>query len=95
MHPAHVAVSVVCLACGLSVVAAYLDPSYGSLGGLGVFFGYWATLAAIVIGVLVAGVLFERARDGKARAFVRKSWLGLVNGAVALTFRVWVIARGS
>ena len=94
MHPGHIAISGVCLLCGVSAVVGYFIPATNLLG-LGVFFGYWATLSAIVIGIFVAGFLFDRAREGKAREFIRKSWLGLANAAVALSFWVWVIAYGS
>ena len=94
MHPGHIAVSAVCLLCGLSAVVGYLVPSPGLLGS-GVFFGYWATLAAIVIAIFVAGLLLDRARKGQAQPFIRRSWLGLANGGVALMFWLWVIAYGS
>ena len=94
MQPTHIAVSVACLLSGLSALAGYLLPSPGLLGA-GVYFGYWATLGAMLISVFLVGVLIDRARVGAGRLFIRRSWLGLVNGAVALVFWVWVIGYDS
>jgi len=55
------------------------------------FMGWWVTIGAMLIAVVLAVVLADRASKGKARSFMQHSWLGLANGGVALVFWAWFI----
>ena len=94
MHPAHMAVTVFMGLCGAGALLALSGMAPGLIA-ISFFFGWWATIGAIVIALVVAVVLAGQAGKGKGRAFFRRSWLGLANGAVALVFWVLFIAYAS
>jgi hypothetical protein len=93
MHPAHIAVTVFLGLCGLGAVLA-LSGAAPHLLGISFYLGWFATVGAMLIAAGLAGVLAERAWKGTARAFLRRSWLGLANGVASLMSWAWVIAYG-
>ena len=94
MHPAHMAVAVLMGICGAGALLALsgIAPQFIAVW---FFFGWWATIGAIVIALVLAVLLAGQAEKGKGRAFFRRSWLGLANGTVALVFWVLFIAYAS
>jgi uncharacterized membrane protein len=69
---------------------------YGLIPGLlfpSVFFGWWATMGAMLIALVLAIVVTYRAFSNTARPLIARHWLGLLNGGVALVF--WVFFIGS
>ena len=91
MHPAYVAITGFMGVCGVGAVLALSGIAPG-LVGISFFLGWWATMAAMVVAVILAVILAAQAEKGKGRAFFMRSWLGLANGAVALVFWVLFIA---
>ena len=92
MHPAHICVSVAAGLCGIGALVGY----YGPIPGLlfpSVFFGWWATMGAMLIALVLAIVVVCRAFSKTARPLIERHWLGLLNGGVALVF--WVFFIGS
>jgi hypothetical protein len=94
MHAAHIAMTAFMALCGLGAILAFLGIA-PALIGISMFMGWWATMGAMLIAIVLAVVLADRALKGKARSFMQHSWLGLTNGAVALVFWVWFIAYAS
>jgi hypothetical protein len=80
--------------CGIGALLALSGIAPG-LVGISFFLGWWATMAAIVVAVVLAVMLAGQAEKGNGQAFFRRSWLGLANGAVALVFWVVFIAYAS
>ena len=62
--------------------------------GISFYLGWFATVGAMVVAAGLTGALAERAWKGRARAFLRRSWLGFANGAAALASWAMVIAYG-
>lgn len=91
MHPAHVAITGFMGLCGVGAILALSGIAPG-LVGISFFLGWWATIGAMVIAVILAVVLAGQAEKGKGRAFFKRTWLAFANGAVALVFWVLFIA---
>jgi|SRR5688572_20524346 len=93
MHPAHIVVTVFLALCGLGAVLGFSGTAPHLLG-ISFYLGWFVTMGAMLLAAGLAGALAERAWKGTAHAFLRRSWLGLANGAAALASWVWVIAYG-
>jgi hypothetical protein len=92
MHPAHIVVSVTTVLCGIGALIGNFWPNHGLLAA-SVFFGWWATMVAMLI-ALVMGIVFAyRAFLKSARPLFARHWLALLNGGVAFVF--WVLFIGS
>src|SRR6267378_1228035 len=77
MHPLHIAVSIACVVCGIGALLGY----YGPIPGLlfpSVYFGWWSTMGAMLIGLVLAIVLTYRAFLKTAHPLVTRHWLGLL-----------------
>jgi hypothetical protein len=83
MHPFNVVVTISLALCGAGALVGFALHQPGLIG-VSVFFGYWATLCAIAIALLLTIILLYRSMSGTARPLFRRSWLGLVNGAIAI-----------
>jgi hypothetical protein len=94
MHAAHIAIAVFMGLCGLGALLA-LSGTAPKLLGISMFMGWWATVGAMVVAVVLAVVLTARISEGKGGAFIQRSWLGFANGIVAFVFWVWFIAYAS
>jgi hypothetical protein len=94
MHPAHVGVSIIAALCGIGALIGH----YGPIPGLlfpSVFFGWWATMGAMLIALILAIVVIYRAFSKTARPLIARHWLGFLNGGVALIFWVFFISSMS
>jgi hypothetical protein len=91
MHLANIAVTVFMGACGVGALLAFSGIA-PSLIAISFFLGWWATIGAMVIAIILAVILAGQAEKGRGRVFFKRSWLGLANGAVALVFWVLFIA---
>ena len=80
--------------CGVGALLALSGTAPGLIG-ISFFLGWWATIGAIVIALVLAVVLAGQAEKGNGRAFFKRSWLGLANGTAALVFWVLFIAYAS
>lgn len=92
MHPAHIGVSIAAGLCGIGALIGH----YGPIPGLlfpSVFFGWWATMGAILIALVLVILATYRMFSKTARPLIARHWLGLLNGGVALIF--WVFFIGS
>ena len=90
MHAAHVAMSLFMGICGLGFVLSLLGIAPGLIG-ISVFLGYFATLGALTVAVVLLVMLAGRTSQGQVRPFKKHSWLGLMNGAIAMIFWIWLI----
>ena len=52
-------------------------------------------MAAIIIALTLALILVVRAVNREAKPFLRRTWLGLANGAVATVFLAWFVVYAS
>jgi hypothetical protein len=94
MAPLHIAVSVILVLCAISaLVSGWLWSWPGSLA-LSILVGYWVTLFAMFVAAALAVLLGVRAFSGGASALIRRSWLGLVNGALSAAAYALVIGQG-
>ena len=91
MHAAHIAMTVFMSLCGLGALLA-LAGTAPKLIGISFFMGWWATVGAVLVAIVLGVILAHRISQGKGWSFIRHSWLGFANGAVALVFWVWFIA---
>ena len=91
MHPAHIAVSVACLLCG-SLAAVGLAYQVPVMVASGVYFGYFATIGAILVGLFIGGSAAARALARTAKPYLARHWLALLNGGVSVAFYAIVIA---
>ena len=94
MHLAHVAITAFMVLCGLGALLA-LSGTAPKLIGISMFMGWWATVGAMFVAVVLAVVYAARISSGNGRSFLRRSWLGFANGIVALVFWVWFLANAS
>ena len=58
----------------------------------GICFGYFATVAAILVGLFIGGSAVARALSSAAKPYLTRHWLALLNGGVSLGFYVTVVA---
>jgi len=94
MHATHIAVTAAMAVCGLGALIAI----YGrmpQLLGISFYLGLWVLIAAMIIALALTLVLAVCAAKKQARPFLKRAWLGLVNGAVALLFLMWFAAHAS
>ena len=91
MHPAHIAVSAACLLCG-SLAVLGLTYQIPGMVASGVYFGYFATIGAILVGLFIGGSAAARALSSAAKPYLARHWLALLNGAVSVAFYAIVIA---
>jgi hypothetical protein len=95
MAPFHIAMSVVLVLCAIGALASgWLWSSPGSLA-LSILLGYWVTLVVMFVAAALLVLLAVRAFSGNASAFIRRSWLGLVNGGLSLAAYVLVFGQGA
>lgn len=92
MHPTHVAISIACLLCG-SLAAFGLSYQVPALVASGVYFGYFATIGAILVALFIGGSAAARAFSNAAKPYLARHWLALLNGGVSVAFYAIVIAR--
>ena len=59
----------------------------------GIYFGYFATMGAILVALFVGGSAAARALSGAAKPYIERHWLALANGAVSLAFYALVVTR--
>jgi len=90
VHPLHLAITLALVLCGAGAVVGVVWPESGLIG-LSFFFGWWVTVTAMTIALVLVIILLYRSLSGSARPLLAKSWLGLLNGAVALGSWVVVI----
>jgi len=93
MAPLHIAVSVILVLCAFGALASgWLWSWPGSLA-LSMVLGYWATIFAMFVAFVLVVLLGARAYSGDASALLRRSWLGLVDGALSVAAYVLVIGQ--
>jgi hypothetical protein len=88
MHAFHIAVTVVMAVFGLAALAAIYGP-VPYLLAISFYFGLWVLTAAIIIALTLVLILIVRAVNKEAKPFLRRTWLGLANGTVAVVFLGW------
>ena len=91
MHPAHIAISTACLLCG-ALAALGLAYQVPAMVASGVYFGYFATVAAILVGLFIGGSAAARALSRVAKPYLARHWLALLNAGVSVVFYAIVIA---
>jgi hypothetical protein len=91
MHAFHVAVTVAMAMCGIGALIAIYWP-VPNLLALSFYLGLWALMAAIIIALMLALILIVRAVNKEAKPFLRRTWLGLANGTIAVVFLAWFLA---
>lgn len=91
MHPAHIAVSIAAGLCGIGALVGNYWPNHELLFA-SAFFGWWATMGAMLIAFVLAIILAYRALSKSARPLFAKHWLALLNGGISFVF--WVIFIG-
>jgi hypothetical protein len=91
MHPAHVAVSAACLLCG-SLAVLGLTYEVPAMVASGVYFGYFATISAVLVGLFIGGSAVARALSNAAKPYLARHWLALLNSGVSAAFYAIVIA---
>jgi hypothetical protein len=93
VHPLHLAITSALVLCGAGALVGVVWPK-SDLIGFSFFFGWWVTVSAMIIAVVLVIILLYRSLSGSARPLLAKSWLGLLNGAVALISWAVVIRSG-
>lgn len=88
MHPAHVGVSIIAGLCGIGALIGNYWPNPRLLF-LSAFFGWWVTMGAMLIALVLSIVVIFRVFLKTAQPLIARHWLGLLNGGVALVF--WVL----
>ena len=92
VNPLHLAITSALVLCGAGALVGGVWPNSGLIG-LSFFFGWWVTVSAMTIALVLVVILLYRSLSGSARPLLAKSWLGLLNGAVALGS--WVVVLRS
>ena len=94
MHWAHVVVTSAMAACAAAALLAIYGP-VPQLLGISFYLGLCALIVAMLIALALALMLIVRAVRREAVPFLKLTWLGLANGALALLFLAWFAAYAS
>jgi hypothetical protein len=84
----HVVVTAALALCCAGLLIGLVSNQSG-LTALSAAVGWGFSVAAVAIALVLIIVLGFRSLSGTARPLLRRSWLGLVNGALALGFWVY------
>ena len=93
MRALHIGISILNLLCAGTAFIGFIAQIPSALA-FGVFVGYWANLAAVVIGLWLLLLLSVRAFSGGARELFSRHWLAVANGAVVILAWVSFFAIG-
>lgn len=93
MRAFHIGISIINLLCAGTALVGFIAHIPGLLA-LGVFFGYWANLAAVIVGLWVLLLISARAFSGGARELLSSHWLAVANGTVVVLAWVSFFAIG-
>jgi hypothetical protein len=85
MHPTHVTISAVCLLCGAFALVGFIYP-LPAMAITGIYFGYFFTIGAILVGLFIGASAVARAISNAAKPYLARHWLALVNAAVSVAF---------
>ena len=94
MHAAHIAVTVFMAMCAAGALLALSGAAPGLLA-ISMYLGWWATVGAVLISLAVVAILIARIQANAAGAYLKRSWLALANGLVALVFLGWFVTHVS
>jgi hypothetical protein len=85
----NIAITTVLVLCGIGLLGG-LALHQPALLAASVVIGTVAMTCAAVVALVLLAVLLSRSLSGTARPFLERSWLGLVNGAVAVA--IWAVS---
>lgn len=95
MHRFHIVVSAVNIVAGLSLaLLLWVGPEgeHPAWAAFSVVGGYFANALAVLISLIVGILLVVRTVKGDARSFLKRHWLGLLNGLFVIWF--WTVLFG-
>ena len=88
MRRLNIAITTVLMLCGVGLLGGFVLHQPAVLAA-SVILGTVAMTCAAAFALVLLVVLLSRSLSGTARPFLQRSWLGLVNGAVAAA--IWSI----